>query len=134
MSDEVSYEKLFEPGNIGTLELKNRIVMPPMGNRLCGLWGEVNDTMIEWYVRRARGGAGLVVVQSTHTATALQPLGYTTRSPRADDDSYFPGLFQLAEAVHDAGAMVGINLQEPASLVRAFFKKFNVTIFDSLLF
>ena len=106
-----SYEKLFEPGNIGMLELKNRIVMPPMGNRLCGLLGEVNDTMIEWYVRRARGGAGLVVVQSTHTATAFQPLGYTTRSPRADDDKYLPGLFQLAEAVHDAGAMVGINLQ-----------------------
>ncbi|MFC1966778.1 FAD-dependent oxidoreductase [Chloroflexota bacterium] len=111
MSNKVSFEKLFEPGNIGTMELKNRIIMPPMGNRLTGLWSEVTDTMIEWYTRRARGGAGLIVVQSTHVATAFQPLSYTTRSPRADDDSYFPGLFQLAEAIHDAGAKAGINLQ-----------------------
>ena len=85
--------------------------MPPMCTRLCGLWGEVTDNLIEWYVRRARGGAALVVVEVAHIATAVEPLRYTTRMLRADDDSYFPGLFQLAEAVHDAGAKIGLQLQ-----------------------
>ena len=40
MSDEVSYEKLFAPGNIGTLELKNRIVMSAMATSTCGEMGE----------------------------------------------------------------------------------------------
>ncbi len=110
MSPGTGFKKLFEPGKIGPLALKNRIVMPPMGTRFCGPWGEVTDTLIEWYARRARGGAGLIIVEATHTATALEPVRYTTRLLRADDDSFFPGLFQLAEAVHDAGAKVGIQL------------------------
>jgi 2,4-dienoyl-CoA reductase-like NADH-dependent reductase (Old Yellow Enzyme family)/thioredoxin reductase len=110
MNYEVNFKGLFEPGKIGTMELRNRLLMPPMCTRLCGLWGEVTDALIEWYVRRARGGAGLIVVEVTHTATAQEPLRFTTRMPRADDDSYFPGLFQLAEAVHDAGAKIGIQL------------------------
>jgi 2,4-dienoyl-CoA reductase-like NADH-dependent reductase (Old Yellow Enzyme family) len=64
--------KLFEPGNIGTMELKNRIVMSLMGTRFCGLWGKVTDTLIEWYVRRARGGTALVVVEVPHIATAVK--------------------------------------------------------------
>jgi len=107
----VCFTKLFDPGRIGTMELKNRIVMPPMCTRYCGPWGEVTDALIEWYVRRARGGAGLIAVEVAHTATAIETLRYTTRMLRADDDCYFPGLFQLAEAVHDAGAKIALQLQ-----------------------
>ena len=61
---------LLAPGKIGTLEIKNRIVMPPMGNRLCGVWGEVTDALIAWYRARAKGGAGLCILEATHAATA----------------------------------------------------------------
>ena len=67
----MSFVNLFEPGKVGKLELKNRIVMPAMGNRFCGIWGEVTDTLINWYRRRARGGCGLVILEATLSATAL---------------------------------------------------------------
>ena len=39
----MSYIKLFEPGRIGNLELKNRIVMPAMGCSLAESSGEAGS-------------------------------------------------------------------------------------------
>ena len=81
-----------------------------MGTRLAGVWGEVNDATIQWYARRAQGGAGLITVEATHVAAALFPVRGVIRMLRADDDCYCPGLFALAEAVHEAGARISIQL------------------------
>ena len=50
--------KLLSPGKIGTLELKNRFVVPPMGTNLATYNGEVKEEMIAYYRRRAKGGFG----------------------------------------------------------------------------
>ncbi len=50
---EFSY--LFQPIRIGTLELKNRIVMAPMGTTFWGVNGEVTDRVIDYYIARAKG-------------------------------------------------------------------------------
>ena len=55
------YKKLFSPGKIGNLELKNRIVMPAMGCSLAEPSGEAGPRMIKYYADRARGGAGLMM-------------------------------------------------------------------------
>jgi 2,4-dienoyl-CoA reductase-like NADH-dependent reductase (Old Yellow Enzyme family)/thioredoxin reductase len=102
--------KLLQPGKIGTLKLANRIVMASMGTRLAGVWGEGNEATMEWYARRARGGTGLITVEATHVAAALFPVRGVVRMLRADDDCYCPGLFSLTEAVHEAGAKIGIQL------------------------
>lgn len=39
----MKFDKLLEPGKIGTLELKNRFVMPPMGSNFGTLEGDVTD-------------------------------------------------------------------------------------------
>jgi len=39
--------KTLEPGRIGKLELRNRIVMAPMGSCLGGVKGEVTKRLIE---------------------------------------------------------------------------------------
>jgi 2,4-dienoyl-CoA reductase-like NADH-dependent reductase (Old Yellow Enzyme family)/thioredoxin reductase len=110
MNNRADFRRLLEPGKIGGLQLKNRMVMASMGTRLAGLWGEVTDATTEWYARRARGGAGLVTVEATHVAAALFPVRGVVRMLRADDDSYCPGLFSLAEAVHEAGGKISIQL------------------------
>ena len=102
--------KLLEPGRISALKLPNRIVMASMGTRLAGVWGEVNDATTEWYARRARGGTGLITVEATHVAATLFPVRGVVRMLRADDDCYCPGLFALAEVVHEAGAKISIQL------------------------
>lgn len=106
----MKFEYLFKPGRFGSLELKNRIVMLPMGTVLCGVWGEVTHEIIDWYATRAKGGAGLIIIEVCMAATAIDPLRLISRILRADDDSYVPGLSCLADAVHENGAQIGIQL------------------------
>jgi 2,4-dienoyl-CoA reductase-like NADH-dependent reductase (Old Yellow Enzyme family) len=56
--EKMSLDKLFSPVSIGTLELKNRIVMPPMGTNFATTEGLVTERQIAYYVERAKGGAG----------------------------------------------------------------------------
>jgi 2,4-dienoyl-CoA reductase (NADPH2) len=110
MNRRTDFEKLMAPGKIGALGIKNRIVMSSMGTRLAGVWGEVNDATIAWYAARARGGAGLVTVEATHVAAALFPVRGVIRMTRADDDCFCTGLYSLADAVHEGGAKISIQL------------------------
>ncbi|MFC1982272.1 hypothetical protein ACFLV5_00545 [Chloroflexota bacterium] len=61
----VELKKLFERGRIGTLELKNRLVMSPMGTHTASEEGYVTQRMIDYYVARARGGVGLIISSAT---------------------------------------------------------------------
>ena len=55
------YQKLFEPGTINRLRLKNRIVLPAMGTGFDGWNGEASEDLIAYFEERARGGAGLII-------------------------------------------------------------------------
>ncbi len=57
--------KLFEPVNIGKLELRNRIVMPALNTKFGTEFGAVSDRMIDYYVERAKGGVGLIIIENT---------------------------------------------------------------------
>ncbi len=104
------FKNLFKTGRIGTLETKNRIIMSPMNTLLCEEGGKVNHKIINWYVRRAKGGVGLINVEITQVATAIDPLKILPRVLRADDDLFIPGLKSLTDAVHRMGAKIGIQL------------------------
>ena len=90
--------KLFDPIGIGTLRLANRVVIPAMVTRLSGEDGFVNREIIDRYVRFARGGPGLLVVEAmaVHEARSGPLL-------RIGHDRFLPGLARLRKAVHDAG-------------------------------
>jgi 2,4-dienoyl-CoA reductase (NADPH2) len=53
--------KLFEPYKIGSMEIKNRLVMAPMSCNLCQD-GFVTERMVRFYEERAKGGVGLIVI------------------------------------------------------------------------
>ena len=61
----MAYEKLFEPGRIGTMVIKNRGVMAPMGSNLAGNDGNATDRQIKYYQERAKGGIGMIVNEYT---------------------------------------------------------------------
>ena len=67
----MEFKHLFAPGKIGALTLKNRIVLTPMSTLFSEADGSVGETAINWYVRRAKGGAGLVVVEAAQVATSI---------------------------------------------------------------
>ncbi|MGH4124595.1 MAG: FAD-dependent oxidoreductase [Clostridium sp.] len=61
----MKYEKLFTKGKIGSLEIKNRIVMPAMGTNLASYTGEASNEIIRYYEERAKGGCGLIITEIT---------------------------------------------------------------------
>lgn len=88
---------LFEPLRIGTHTVRNRIVVPPMvyfGST--GEDGRVNDRHIRHYSSFARGGAGLVFTE----ACAVVHKEGGRNAIALWDDSFIPGLAELAESIH----------------------------------
>lgn len=95
---------LFQPGNIGTLRLANRLVMGPMGHGFCDETdGFINDRIIEFFRRRARGGVGLIDVG----AIQIDPTLYTNEGIlKLYDDEFIPGMRRLTDAVHSEGGKI----------------------------
>ncbi|MFC1915395.1 FAD-dependent oxidoreductase [Chloroflexota bacterium] len=105
--------KLFEPGRIGTLTLKNRIVMAPMNTiGLVETNGRLSRRGIEYYAARARGGTGLLISSVTKVEDKIEalPSAPFSSAHKIDDYYYTSGLSELADAVHDHGAKIAIQL------------------------
>ncbi|MBI4289590.1 MAG: FAD-dependent oxidoreductase [Chloroflexi bacterium] len=101
---------LFKRISIRGLELPNRIVMPPMGTQFATAEGFVTPRQIEYYARRARGGAGLVVVEFS----AVDPVQVAAATQvRISDDRFIPGLSALASAIKANGARAAIQIHHP---------------------
>ena len=89
MSGGERFARLMEPGRIGSIELRNRIVMCPMGAALSNADGTISDNEAAYYEARARGGAGLLLMGTTSVA---YPRGTNDeRNPAMSDDRYLPG-------------------------------------------
>ena len=104
------FKKLFKPISLKGLSLKNRIVMPPMRTDLAFLNEDmITDRLINYYAERAKGGAGLIIVEHaeilplTHRAKGWKPL-------YAGEDKMIPQLKILADVIHQHGARAGIQL------------------------
>ncbi|WXG39492.1 MAG: NAD(P)/FAD-dependent oxidoreductase [Candidatus Freyarchaeum deiterrae] len=99
--------KLFEPVNIGNVELRNRLVMPPMGTNFAAEDGSVTQRAIDYYRERARGGVGLVIVEGSYVTSIGK--GSNLMISLANDDK-IPGLRKLAKAIQAEGAKAAIQL------------------------
>lgn len=95
---------LFSPGKIGSLYLKNRIIMAPLGSRLTSENGGVTEDMIEFYSRRARGGAGIITIEAMGIDYPLS-VGKPNHV-RFHDEKYMPGHAKLTEKIHENGGKV----------------------------
>lgn len=105
------YNRLFETGRIGTVKVKNRLVMAPMGCGLANLDGTPSEDMIAFYEARAAGGAGIIIpeitrINDTHGAGLFRQLSVTK-------DRHIGPLAELAQAVHKHGSRIFIQLHHP---------------------
>ena len=98
---------LLTPGRIGSVEIRNRIVMPPMTTRLADEDGHVTDDSIAYYMARVRGGAGLITVEMASPARAGR---HRRRELGIFDDRFLPGLTRLVNEIHGGGAKASIQL------------------------
>ena len=100
-------KNLLSPCRIGNLEISNRIVMPPMGTRLANDDGTVSDETVAYLKRRAKSGAGLIITEIVE----VHPLGVSApKCLGVWDDRFIPGLKRLADAVHQVGPKVAMQL------------------------
>jgi len=106
MSKDNRFEKLFEPGRIGQMTIRNRIVMPPMQTNFAAKDGSVGEEIKGYYGARARGGVGLVITE----ASPIMPGNAYYRPVLATDDKFIPGLSQLAKAIQKHGARAAYQL------------------------
>ncbi len=92
--------KLFEPIKVAGVEIRNRIVMSPMGLGRATDDGFVTDVMVDFYIERARGGAGLINIVCGYNDFCV----YLPHIPALQDDKYIPGLRRMTDAIHEHGA------------------------------
>ena len=101
-SGSTSFPHLFEPTTIGGARIRNRIVSSGH-DTVMAVDGLVTDRLVAYQEARARGGAGLIVIQ----VAGVHPTArYTSSELTADTDESIPGFTTLAEAIHRHGATV----------------------------
>ncbi len=98
---------LLTPARIGPVEIPNRIVMPPMTTRTADAEGCVTEDTVAYYMARARGGVGLITVEM---ASPEKVGRHRRREIGIYEDRFLPGLKQLVDAIHGAGAKASIQL------------------------
>lgn len=96
------FDNLFLPGEIGTLTLKNRIIMSPMQTFTYDPDGTPNQKTINYFVARARGGAGLIICPGAKPSLESHAPG----TPGLYEDRVIPDFKKLTDAVHEAGAKI----------------------------
>ncbi|MFC2023649.1 NADH:flavin oxidoreductase [Chloroflexota bacterium] len=98
---------LFSTGSIGRVELRNRMLMPPVNTNYGDEQGFVTDKAIGFYRKRAAGGVGGLILE----AMQVDPLSkIVVREMGVYDDLFVEGLHKLAEVIHSEGAKAFVQL------------------------
>ena len=104
----MKFRAMFQPIEIGNMTVKNRFVVPPMGNNFANTDGTMSEQSEAYYAERAKGGFGLITIEATvvHPDAKGGP-----RKPCLYDDSMIESFQKVIEACHREGAKVSIQLQ-----------------------
>lgn len=104
----MKFNAMFQPIQIGPMTVKNRFVVPPMGNNFANTDGTMSDQSAAYYAARAKGQFGLITIEATvvHKGAKGGP-----RKPCLYDDSSIDSFKKVIDACHAEGAKVSIQLQ-----------------------
>jgi 2,4-dienoyl-CoA reductase-like NADH-dependent reductase (Old Yellow Enzyme family)/NADPH-dependent 2,4-dienoyl-CoA reductase/sulfur reductase-like enzyme len=110
----MKYKKLFEKYSIGNMQLKNRIVMPPMATFM-GKDNLPSDELAAYYGARAKGGFALICIE--HTCVTQVGL-YGPRILRAFPKSCIPSWKKMFDEIHKYGSKVAVQLGDGGTSAR----------------
>jgi len=106
MTDQFKY--LFSPLKLGPVTVPNRIVFPPHVTNLAER-GMLSEPMGAYLAERAKGGAGLIIIEGT--LAAVEPKVFMTEANTfAHDERCIPGFRRVADMVHEHGAKIFCQL------------------------
>jgi 2,4-dienoyl-CoA reductase-like NADH-dependent reductase (Old Yellow Enzyme family) len=101
------FQKLFEPIQIGKVSIPNRVAMAPMVCRYAdGM--KVSEQQLAYYGARARGGAGLIIIESVFVSKwALDTAPFNV--PALYEPGHMIGLAELVDTIHAFGAKIFVQ-------------------------
>lgn len=104
----MKFKTMFSPITVGPMTVKNRFVVPPMGNNFANTDGTWSDQSVAYYAERAKGQFGLITIEATvvHNNAKGGP-----RKPCLYNDDSIASLKKITDACHAEGAKVSIQLQ-----------------------
>jgi 2,4-dienoyl-CoA reductase (NADPH2) len=94
-----NFQKLLEPGFIGKVKIRNRMIKTGAGTSFVEKGGYIGETIKNYYGSLARGGVGLIIVESCGID---YPLGihHLPVQLHLEDDKYIPGYRELTDVIH----------------------------------
>ena len=108
------FPAVFTPGKINSLEVKNRLVMGPIGTRAIDpKRGYPTSRMIAYYADRARGGVGLIIVEPAAVGGVVDSGALCLRM---DSDECIAETKKLSDAIKKNGAKAAIQLVSPLQI------------------
>ena len=101
------------PISVKKIEMKNRLVMPPMATAKSDDEGKVTEQICEYYEEKSHGGyIGLIITE--HSYVSLE--GKASRGQLSiADDSVIDGLRELTSIIHDNGSKVFAQISHAGS-------------------
>jgi 2,4-dienoyl-CoA reductase-like NADH-dependent reductase (Old Yellow Enzyme family)/thioredoxin reductase len=104
-----------QPGRMGPLRLRNRIIMGPMGTNFSTTDGLSTERDRLYYGERARGGAAMIITE----AMVIQPGARNhTNSLCLFHDRFIPGLAGVVDAIHEGGALAVGQINHRGALLK----------------
>ena len=105
--------KLLESIKVGNIEFKNRIMFPPLTTGYEEKDGSIGEQSFRFYERLAKGGVGYIVIGD------VAPLPTFSPTPKLYSPEQVQSFKRLADACHENGAKLGIQLFHPDYNVKA---------------
>lgn len=117
----MKFKHIFEPYKLRGLNLKNRLISAPCERNFANTDGSVTQRYIDFVAERAKGGIGLINVESIY----IDPVGRGhIRQLGIYDDKLIPGLRRMTDTVHEHGAKIATHLmhcgRETSSYITGF--------------
>ena len=107
----MSYEIMSSPMKIGTCEIKNRIVLPPMLMGFGHFDGKPTEKLMNYYEERAKGGCGLIMTEITRVNDQTGSAAFAQLA--ASHDYHIEPRRELAQRVQRHGAKFFVQLHHP---------------------
>jgi 2,4-dienoyl-CoA reductase-like NADH-dependent reductase (Old Yellow Enzyme family)/thioredoxin reductase len=104
------FNYLFQRIKIGTLELKNRFVVPAMVTQYCGEDGKPNERYIAYHEAKAKGGWGLIITEAT---SVEQSWGSFLKQAGIWEDGQIDSHRIFTDRIHVAGGKVCCQIYHP---------------------
>ena len=103
----MNFDHLFSSAHIGTMALKNRLIVPPMLTEYANEDGSLTERYIRYYEEKAKGGWGLIICEDT----SVDEYGAGFKNlPGIWKDAWIPRHREMTDRVHRYGAKIAVQV------------------------